>query len=83
MSEDRRARIETALAELPTKTDLAHLRSAIAPGPSVSGVGEMVRAQDGGSDLHFRTGRRGKLARFLLHAARQEILSMQLLFSHA
>ena len=66
MSEDRRARIETALAELPTKTDLAHLRSAITPGPSVSGVGEMVRAQDGGSDLHFRTGRRGKLARFFV-----------------
>lgn len=66
-SEDRLARIETALAELPTKADLADLRNAIAPAaPSVSGVGEMVRAQDRGSDLQFRTGRRGKLARFFV-----------------
>jgi len=66
VSEDRPARIETALAELPTKADIADLRNAIAPAPSVSGVGEMVRAQDRGSDLHFRTGRRGKLARFFV-----------------
>jgi hypothetical protein len=67
VSEDRLARIETVLAELPTKSDLADLRDAIAPAaPSVSGVVEMVRAQDRGSDLHFRTGRRGRLARFFV-----------------
>jgi hypothetical protein len=65
VSEDRLSRIETALAELPTKADLADLRNAIAP-PSVSGVGEIVRAQDRGSDLHFQTGIRGKLARFFV-----------------
>jgi hypothetical protein len=65
-SEDRLARIETALVELPTKADLADLRNAIAPAPSASAVDEMVRAQDRGSDLHFRTGRRGKLARFFV-----------------
>jgi hypothetical protein len=66
VSEDRLARIETALAELPTKADLADLRNGIAPAPFVSGVGEMVRAQERGSDLHFRTGRRGKLVRFFV-----------------
>jgi hypothetical protein len=67
VSEDRLTRIETALAEVPTKADLADLRDTIAPAaPSVSGVGEMVRAPDGGSDLHFRTGRWGKLARFFV-----------------
>jgi hypothetical protein len=50
VSEDRLVRIEMALAELPTKADVADLRNAIAPA---------------------------------LHAARQEILSMPLLFSRA
>jgi len=66
VSEERLARTATALAELPTKAELADLRNAIAPSPSVSGVDEMVTAQDRGSDLHFRTGRRGKLARFFV-----------------